>query len=75
MDEDKLKKKSRLVAHNYADDGACSVATKSPIVQLFSQRFALSIAASIPKLRSYTLYLTQAYIQSPSELERDVYII
>lgn len=59
---DRLKKKSRLVAHNYADDGATSIATKAPAVQLFSQRVALCIAVCLPSMKVYTRYITQAYI-------------
>ena len=71
---DRLKKKSRLVAQNYADDDATAIATKAPTVQRFAQRVALSIAASYPELIPYTRDITQAYIQSHTDLERDVYI-
>ena len=71
---DRLRKKSRLVAQNYADDGAASIATKAPTVQRFSQRVALSLAASMPPLEAYTRDITQAYIQSHTQLERDVHI-
>ena len=71
---DTEKKKSRLVAQNYADVEAASIATKAPTVQRFSQRVALSIAASLPNMKVYTRDVTQAYIQSRSRLEREVYI-
>ena len=63
---DILKKKSRLVAQNYADEDATYIATKAPTVQRFSQRVALSLAASFPKMKTYTRDITQAYIQADS---------
>ena len=71
---DQLKKKSRLVAQNYADIGATSIPTKAPTVQRFSQRIALCIAACLPHLKPFTRDITQAYIQSHTDLEREVYI-
>ena len=47
---DKLRKKSRLIAQNYADEDSCYIATKAPTVQRFSQRISLAIAASILSL-------------------------
>lgn len=38
-----LKKKSRLVAQNYVDDGASEIAAKDPTVKRFSQRIELSM--------------------------------
>lgn len=62
------------MAQNYADDDATSIATKAPSVQIYSQRVTLSLAAYIPNIVSYTRNITQSYIQSHSELERDVHI-
>lgn len=69
-----LKKKSRLVAQNYSDIGATCIPTKAPTVQRYSQRTALSIAVSSPHMESYTRDITQAYVQSNTMLERNVYI-
>lgn len=69
-----LKKKSRLVAQNYSDHDATEIGTKAPTIQRFSQRVALSIAASSPLMLPYTRDITQAYIQSHTDLEREVYI-
>ena len=69
-----LRKKSRLVAQNYADNDAASIATKAPTVQRFSQRVALSIAASLPTLVPYVRDVTQAYVQAHTNLERRVFI-
>lgn len=52
--DDKLKKKSRLIAKNCADGRERTITTKSPTVQLFSQRITLSVAASIQKMPTYT---------------------
>lgn len=37
-----LKKKSRLIAQNYADEGANTISTKAPTVQRLLQRVSLS---------------------------------
>lgn len=71
---DHMRRKSRLVAQNYSDEGASTIATKAPTVQRFSQRVALSIAASMKDLTMYTRDVTQAYVQSKTHLERPVYI-
>ena len=71
---DRIRKKSRLVAHNYADEDTTSIATKAPTVQRFSQRVALCIGASLPRLKGFARDVTQAYIQSNTKLERVVYI-
>lgn len=69
-----LRRKSRLVAHDSAGEGASTIATKAPIVQRFIQRLSLCLAASTPEMMTYTGYVTQPYIQSHTPLERDVYI-
>lgn len=69
-----VRYKSRLVAQNYGDKDAATIATKAPTIQRFAQRLVLSIAASMPDKRTYTRDITQAYIQSTTTLERDVYI-
>lgn len=71
---DRLKKKSRLVAQNYSDKGAATIATKAPTVQGFSQLVALFITASIPSMMAYTRDVTQARVQSHTPLQRYVYI-
>lgn len=71
---DKLKNESRLVAQKYAEDGYTYIGTKLPTVQRFSHRVALSIEEYIPSLNTYTRDITKAYIQSHSELNREVFI-
>lgn len=68
-----FKKKSRLVAQNYADNYATAIPTRAPTVQRFSQRVSLCVAASLPNMKMYTRDITQAYIQSRTKLER-IYI-
>lgn len=70
----KLKKKSRLVANNYAEDDATVINTKAPTVQKFAQRVALSIAALITSLIPYKRDITQDCIQPHTKLKCKVYI-
>lgn len=53
-----LRRKSRLVTQNYADEGSATMATKAPIVQRFSKRLALRIAFSSPNMAPYTRDVT-----------------
>lgn len=69
-----LRKKSRLVLQNYADEEAATTATKAPTVQRLSQRAALSVAASEPDLDPFLRDIIQAYIQSLSRLHRRVFM-
>lgn len=71
---ERFKNKSRLVAQNYADEGAATIATKAPTVQLFSQLVALCLAASMPSMSTYSRDITQSYIQLHTPVDRDVYI-
>ena len=66
--------KSRLVAQNYNDEGAAEINTKSPTISRTGQRIVLATAALSPKHELYTRDITQAYVQSESELERPVYL-
>lgn len=50
---DILKKKSRIVAQNYGDEGETSIATKAPTVERFSQRLAHCLAESTTDLQTY----------------------
>ena len=68
-----VTEKSRLVAQNYRDRGATTIATKSPTIKRMGQRIALSLAPMMPTHRSYTRDISQAYLQSQSKLGRRVY--
>lgn len=70
-----LRNKSRLVAQNVADEGATFIATKAPTVQRFLERICLSLTASLPTMTAYARDITQAYIQSSSNLERAIYML
>lgn len=59
------------MAQNYADE---DIKTKVPTIQRFSYHIDNSLAASLLETRTYTRYITPAYIQSISLLERNVYI-
>ncbi|OXV09105.1 hypothetical protein Egran_03132, partial [Elaphomyces granulatus] len=64
--------KSRLVIQAYNDDGKREILTQSPTIQRVSQRIVLCIAAST----EFDLYLrdvSQAYVQSKTNLNRDVF--
>lgn len=69
-----LIKKSRLIAQNYADDGAISNASSAPTVQKLSQRVLISIAAAFPELRTFVRDITQAYLQARTQVERLLFI-
>jgi hypothetical protein len=66
--------KSRLVAANYRDFGAREIPTRSPTVTKAAQRVVLSLAASLDG-KVYVRDISQAYTQSRSALERDVYLV
>lgn len=68
------RRKSRLVAQNYSDEAATTIATRAPTVQRSSQRLLLSLAISVDGMTAFSRDITQAYIQSDRNLERDVFI-
>lgn len=67
-------RKSRLVACNYRDKNAADLLTKSPTISRLGQRVAVTTAALFPQNQAYTRDISQAYIQSSTELERSVYL-
>jgi hypothetical protein len=70
---DKAFEKSRLVVQAYNDQEKELVLTQSPTIQRVSQRLILCIAAMGP----HSLYLrdiSQAYVQSTTNLNREFYI-
>ena len=66
--------KSRLVAQNYRDRNAANILTKSPTISRLGQRIALVTAALFPTHQAYVRDISQAYIQSNTTLERNVYL-
>lgn len=69
-----LKRKSRLVAQNYENEGAASISIKAPTVQLFLHLLSLFIASLSLRMTRYTCDVTQDYIQSHTSLEPQFFI-
>lgn len=63
-----------LVARNYNDREAASIATKAPTVQRFKQRIVSSIAAFFGHMRCHKGDISQAYTQSQSFMDWNLYI-
>lgn len=66
--------KSRLVAQSYGDHQAVYIARYAATVQRLTHRLIPSLAASIDDLILHICGVTQAYIQSITPLQHDVYI-
>lgn len=62
------------MAQNYGDADKINMPTKAPTIQRSPQRIMMSLAASIENKTKLTSNITQAYIQSATELEREVHI-
>ena len=65
--------KSRLIVQAYNDEGKLSILTQAPTIQRMSQRLILALCAST----QHELYLrdiTQAYTQSATLLNREIYV-
>lgn len=73
---DKAFEKSRLVVQAYNDLNKDLVLTQSPTIQRVSQRLIVCLAAVLQNDDTglYLRDVTQAYVQSTSELNRDFYI-
>ena len=74
---DKAYKKSRLVVQGYGDTAKQQILTQAPTIQRASQRILLGLAPSLRLHGGMTLYLrdiSQAYVQSTSQLARNVFI-
>jgi hypothetical protein len=74
---DQAFEKSRLVVQGYGDDAKYQILTQAPTIQRVSQRILLALAPSFRIAYRMALYLRdilQAYVQSTSNLNRDVYI-
>jgi hypothetical protein len=73
-DDGSVLPKSRLVAQNFRDDGAADIDTRAPTITRMSQRMAVASAAMTPHQTAYIRDVSQAYIQSASQLSRPVYL-
>ena len=71
---DKAFEKSRLVVQAYNDLEKELVLTQSPTIQRVSQRLILCIAAMLPQTRLYLRDISQAYVQSTTNLNREFYV-
>lgn len=69
-----IRHKRRLIVQNFQDRDTTTIATKAQTVKRYSKRLLFSLAASLPHVKVFTRDITQAYIQSPTPLERSVYI-
>ncbi|POS88265.1 hypothetical protein EPUL_000613 [Erysiphe pulchra] len=66
--------KSRLVVQAFKDSGIEQVLTQSSTLQRVSQRILLSFSVSLKNHNLYLRDITQAYVQSRTQLIRDFYI-
>lgn len=74
-DTDKIFEKSRLMIQAYNDVNKGLVLTQSPTIQQVSQRLIICLAAIFQdNTKLYLRDVTQAYVQSTSNLNRDFYI-
>ena len=71
---EKVFEKSRLVLQAYNDINKSLVLTQSPTIQRVSQRLLFCLATTISNTKLYLRDVTQAYVQSTSDLNRDFYI-
>lgn len=69
-----LKRKSRLVSQGYNDHKAIAIATKALKMKGNSQITFMALEIYIPGTRMFGRDVTEAYIQSRSVLERNVFI-
>jgi hypothetical protein len=66
--------KSRLVVQAYDNEEKKLVLTQSPTIQRVSQRLILCIAAMKPDIRLYLQDISQAYVQSTTDLNCEFYV-
>ena len=75
VDIDKLFEKSRLIIQAYNDMNKELVLTQSSIIQRVSQRLIICLAASLQNIiKLYLRNVSQIYVQSTSNLNRNFYI-
>jgi hypothetical protein len=71
---EKAFEKSRLVVQGYNDQGKQEILTQAPTIQRSSQRILLCAAATKDNIGVYTRDISQAYTQSTTDLQREIYI-
>jgi hypothetical protein len=71
---EKAFEKFRLVIQVFNDQNKTLVLTQSSIIQRISQRLIICLAVSLSQMKLYLRDITQAYVQSRSNLNRDFYV-
>jgi hypothetical protein len=75
---DKAFEKSRLVVQAYNDQDKNLILTQSPTIQRVSQRIILALALTLqqkqPANAIYLWDISQAYVQSNTHLNREIFI-
>ena len=75
---DKVFEKSRLVVQAYNDQGKDIILTQSPTIQRVSQRIILALVPTLqqsrPAMLVYLRDISQAYVQSTTYLNREIFI-
>lgn len=66
--------KRLLVEQNYCDEDPSEIATKVQTIQRFSHLLPLRLACSMPGMKLFICDITQDYLQSQKDLEREVII-
>lgn len=55
--------------------GSTHIATKAPTIKRSTQRLVMTLTESMNTMKKFTRDVTQVYVQSRSNLEREVYIL
>jgi hypothetical protein len=73
-DTEKAFEKFRLVVQAFNDQNKILVLTQSSIIQRVSQRLIICLAVSLLQMKLYLRDITQVYVQSRSNLNRNFYV-
>ena len=71
---EKAFEKSRLMIQVFNNSKKQKILTQTPIIQRASQRLIIALSLTISQLSLYLRDIIQAYIQSRSQLNKDVFI-
>lgn len=67
-----IRKKSLLVSQIYADEDAMTIAIRALKIHRFFQRLEIQIEASSTNMTKFKRDVTHAYLQSKTDMEREV---